>query len=107
MTTSTAIGTPELDVLGARSDSSDRIHTTPAREMSDLPPSQIRITRVYRDLATTYLSHRWGATPRHSRKTPTTHPCRCRSLQRHRQRRTYQTATSARVSIARVTVVRA
>ena len=57
-------------MLSARSDSSDRIHTTPAREMSDLPPSQIRITRVYRDLATTYLSHRLRATPRHSRKTP-------------------------------------
>jgi hypothetical protein len=51
MTTSTAIRTPELDVLGARSGRSGCIHTPPARGLSDLPPSQKRITRVYRDLA--------------------------------------------------------
>jgi hypothetical protein len=50
-------------VLGARSGSPDRTHTTPARGLSDLPPNR-RITRVYRDLANNVPVAPLGATPR-------------------------------------------
>jgi len=60
--------------------------------MSDLPPSQIRITRVYRDLANNVPVAPLGGDPRRSRKTPNRSSVSLPQLQlqRHRKRRTYR-----------------